>query len=120
MSYNQRLEDRIDHFFIDNESLEKKNQMGGVGWLINGNMCFGIYEDLLVIRMEKSLAQSLVNKKGVELFEQNEEDLEGFISLSPEIYTNNKAFRKFISHSYEYTLGLPPKEHDRENPDLSL
>lgn len=120
MSYNKRLEDRIDHFFIDNESLEKKNQMGGVGWLVNGNMCFGIYEDLLIIRLEEALARSLISKKGVELFEQNEEDLEGFISLSSHIYTNNKAFRKFLSHSYEYTLGLPPKKHDQKNSDLSV
>lgn len=120
MSYNKRLEDRIDHFFIDNESLEKKKQMGGVGWLVNGNMCFGIYEDLLVIRMEESLARSLVTKNGVELFEQDEENLKGFISLNSNIYTNNKAFRKFLSHSYEYTLSLPPKEQDQEDHGLSL
>lgn len=120
MSYNQRLEDRIDHYFIDNELLEKKKQMGGVGWLLNGNMCFGIYEDLLVIRMEESLAQSLTSKKGVEPFEQNEEELKGFISLSPDIYKNSKAFRKFLDHSYEYTMELPPKERDRQNSGLDL
>lgn len=122
MSYNTRLEDRIDHFFIDNESLEKKKQMGGVGWLVNGHMCFGIYEDLLVIRMEESLARSLVTKNGVEPFEQEEDNLEGFISLNSRVYTNNKAFRKFLTHSYEYTMGLPPKnqEKEKEDPGLSL
>lgn len=120
MSYNKKLEDRVDHFFIDDESLEKKNQMGGVGWLINGNMCFGIYDDLLVVRLEPSIARSLVAKKGVAPFEQNEDDLEGFISLESVIYKNNKAFRKFLTHSYNFTSGLPPKKHDQENTDLSL
>lgn len=119
MSYNERLEDRIDHLFIDNEQLEKKNQMGGVGWLINGNMCFGIYEDLLIVRLEKSLAHSLTSKKGVELFEQDKADLEGFISLGSAIYNSEKAFRKFLMHSYEYTRNLPPKEHDEGTNDLS-
>lgn len=122
MSYNERLEDRIDHLFIDNEQLEKKNQMGGVGWLVNGNMCFGIYEDLLIIRLEKSLAHSLIGKKGIELFKQDQDELEGFISLSAAIYNSDKAFRKFLLHSYEYTRSLPPKEHDEGAngmPDVS-
>lgn len=120
MSYNTKLEDRIDHFFIDNDMLEKKKQMGGVGWLINGNMCFGIFEDLLVVRFEESIARSLTSKQGVSLFEQNEDGLEGFISLQPIIYNNNKAFRKFLTHSFDYTSTLPPKKHNQEDTDLSL
>lgn len=119
MSYNTKLEDRIDHFFIDNESLEKKKQMGGVGWILNGNMCFGIYEDLLVVRLEVTIAHSLISKKGVELFKQNEEGLEGFVSLEPAIYSHNKAFRKFLTHSYNYTSALPPKQHSSKNTNLS-
>lgn len=120
MSYNSKLEDRIDHFFIDNELLEKKKQMGGVGWLINGNMCFGIFEDLLVLRFEESIARSLVSKKGVSLFEQDDKDLNGFISLQPVIYNNNKAFRKFLTHSFDYTATLPAKEHDDQDLDLDV
>lgn len=120
MSYNTKLEDRIDHFFIDNELLEKKQQMGGVGWLVNGNMCFGIFEDLLVLRFEESIARSLISKKGVSPFEQEDDDLNGFISLEPIIYNNNKAFRKFLTHSLEYTSSLPAKNHDSENGDLEL
>jgi len=120
MSYNTKLEDRIDHFFIDNELLEKKKQMGGVGWLVNGNMCFGIFEDLLVVRFEESIARSLVSKQGVSLFEQEQADLTGFISLQPVIYNNNKAFRKFLTHSFEYTSTLPEKKHDPEDNLLDL
>lgn len=119
MSYNTKLEDRIDHFFIDNESLEKKNQMGGVGWLINGNMCFGIFEDLLVVRLEEDIARSLISKPGVALFEQDEDGLEGFISLEKSIYSNNKAFRKFLTYSYDFTSGLPPKNQERQDFDLN-
>lgn len=119
MSYNERLEDRIDHLFIDNEQLEKKNQMGGVGWLVNGNMCFGIYEDLLIIRLEESLAHSLIGRKGIDLFKQNQDELKGFISLGSTIYNSNKAFRKFLLHSYEYTKSLPPNEHDEDSNGFS-
>lgn len=112
MSYNSRLEDWIDHYFIDNEDLVKKKQMGGVGYLINGNMCIGIYEDLLVVRTGRSLAETLAGKPGIERFRQNEEDLDGFISIDSEIYKHDKARHKFLSHALEHTSSLPPKEHD--------
>ncbi|MDX1586860.1 MAG: hypothetical protein R3222_08950, partial [Balneolaceae bacterium] len=61
----------------------------------------------------------LVSKKGVSHFEQDQEDLTGFISLEPIIYNNNKAFRKFLTHSFEYTSTLPAKEHD-DTRDMDL
>ncbi len=124
MSYNERLEDLIDHYFIDNQDLEKKKQMGGVGYLVNGNMCIGIFNDLLIIRAGSSLAHALVKKEGIEHFEQSEESLEGFISVAPQIYMHDKALHKFLSHALEFTSALPPKKHDStdfsaDDPDLN-
>ena len=112
MSYNSRLEDLIDHYFIDNEDLVKKKQMGGVGYLVNGNMCVGIYEDLLVVRTGPKLADTLAKRPGIKRFRQNEEELDGFISVDPEIYKHDKARHKFLSHALEHTSKLPPKEHE--------
>lgn len=112
MSYNEKLEDWIDHYFIDYEDLIKKKQMGSVGWLLNGNMCVGVYEDLLIIRMKPSLREALIQKEGVNLFEQADEELDQFISLSSTIYEHPKALHKFLMHAYDFTATLPPKEQN--------
>ncbi|MDZ7715529.1 MAG: TfoX/Sxy family protein [Balneolaceae bacterium] len=117
MSYNEKLEDWVDHYFIDYEDLTKKKQMGGVGWLLNGNMCVGVYEDLLVIRMEPDLSESLVQKEGISHFQQAEEELDQFISLTSTIYEHPKALHKFLNHAYDFTGTLPPKEHDTPSLD---
>lgn len=117
MSYNEKLEDLVDHYFIDYDDLTKKKQMGGVGWLLNGNMCVGIYEELLVIRMKPSVSHSLVQKKGIRHFHQEDEELDQFISLTSPIYEHLKALHKFLSHAYEFTATLPPKEHDMPSLD---
>lgn len=110
MSYNEELEDLVDHHFIDQSKLTKKKQMGGVGWLLNGNMCCGIYEDLLVVRIESYYAASLIRKPGVEKFGIKGNPDDSFISLVKDIYTHPKALRKFLDNAYEYTATLPPKK----------
>jgi len=117
MAYNTKLEDRIDHYLIDNEELFKNKTMGWVGWLLNGNMCFGIYDDLLIVRLNNSLAHALMKKPGIERFRQDEETSGVIISIKPGIYENQQALQKFIDESMQYTSGLPPKENE---DDLEL
>lgn len=112
--YSEKLEDLLDHHLIANEELRKKKKLGGVGYLINGNMCLGIYENFLVARIGKSLAQTLVGRPGIKPYLKNNEDFDDFILVTEEIYTHSKALQKFIDQSIEYTRGLPPKEHDTD------
>lgn len=109
MSYNQKLEDQIDHHFIDREDMIKKKQMGGVGWLIRGNMCCGIYENLLIIRTEPTLADALIKKPGIHLFGHRQGDEDSIISIDEDIYSHPRALRKFIRHALDYTGKLPAK-----------
>ena len=109
MGYNKELEDKIDHHFIDESNLTKKKQMGGVGWLLKGNMCCGVYEDLLVVRIESYYATSIIKKPGVEKFGVKDDPDDSFISLVKDIYSHPKALDKFLTNAYEYTATLPPK-----------
>nr|WP_276611270.1 hypothetical protein [Fodinibius halophilus] len=98
--------------------MEKKKKLGGVGYLINGNMCLGIYEDLLVARIGESLAKTITSKPGIEPYLPDNDDFNDFVSVDKKIYSHSKALTKFIEESISYTGKLPPKEHDR--PDMEI
>lgn len=110
MGYNTKLEDKIDHHFIDRDELLKKKQMGGVGWLLRGNMCCGIYEDLLVVRVEPSLVDALIKRPCIHLFSHRQGSEGTFLSITEEIYNHPKALHKFLSHCLKYTTTLPTKQ----------
>ncbi len=112
--YSEKLEDLLDHHLIANEELRKKKELGGVGYLINGNMCLGIYNDLLVARIGKNLAQTLVSRPGIEPYLEDDENFDDFVLVNEQIYTHSKAMQKFIDQSIRYTKQLPPKEHDQD------
>ncbi|MGM0546101.1 MAG: hypothetical protein ACQEST_05205 [Bacteroidota bacterium] len=113
--YNERLEDLLDHQLIANEELKKKKEGGGVGYLLNGNMCLGIYEDFLVARIGKSLANTLVNRPGIRKYLPDKGLYDDFIMIEEQIYTHPKALGKFVEQSLDYTTGLPPKDHGKSN-----
>jgi TfoX/Sxy family transcriptional regulator of competence genes len=108
--YNEKLEDLLDHHLIDNEELIKKKETNGIGYLINGNMCLGVYEDLMVARIGKSLAESLVIKPGIHRYLPDKDLYDDFIMIEESICNHSKALQKFIDQSIEYTSQLPPKE----------
>lgn len=110
MSYNERLEDLIDHIYIANEDLVKNKRLGWVGWLINGHMCFGIFGDQLIIRVDNKLAKALLAKAGVERFEQADETAGKVLSIEPGIYSDREVLEGFLTRSLGFTSTLRPKE----------
>lgn len=111
--YNEKLEDLLDHQLIANEELTKKKEGGGVGYLLNGNMCLGIYEDLLVARIGESLAETLVERPGIRKYLPDKGLYDDFVMIEEQIYSHPKALRKFIEKCLDYTSSLPPKDHGK-------
>lgn len=115
--YSERLEDLLDHHLIANEELEKRKEGGGVGYLINGNMCLAVYEDMLVARIGEPLAESLVNKKGIHKYLPDKGLYDDLVMVDESVYTHSKALQKFIDKSIAYTRQLPPKLNKPDQPD---
>ena len=115
--YNEQLEDLLDHHLIANEKLEKKKEGGGVGYLIKGNMCLGIYENFLIARIGESLAESLVTKNGIRKYLPDDGLYDDFIIIEEKVYSHSKALQKFIDQSLSYTGNLPPKDHGKTSID---
>ncbi len=112
--YSERLEDLLDHHLIANEELKKRKEGGGVGYLLNGNMCLGIYEDMLVARIGESLAEKLLSQNGVHRYLPDKGLYEDLVMVDESIYEHSKALQKFIDKSIAYTRQLPPQNQNTD------
>ena len=84
MPYNLDLEQRLDTLSPQLGKLYKKKMFGGIGYLLHGNMAFGIHKQFLVVRTSPEQAEELLKKDSVSLFDMTGRTMPGWVTVSPE------------------------------------
>ncbi len=112
MAYNEQLEDRINAILKKKRvRFEAKNMMGGLCYLVNDKMCVGITKDDLMARIDPSVYEASIKKKGCRPMDftgrpmrgyvyvdekaiEMEDDLETWIDLALEFNPKAKSSKK--------------------------
>ncbi len=51
MAYNAEIADRVLKMMVGREGLTERKMFGGIAFMLNGNMCFGVTNDDLMVRV---------------------------------------------------------------------
>ncbi len=51
MTYSESLASRIRDVFIGRRWITEKKMFGGVGFMLHGNMCVGVWQTSLIVRL---------------------------------------------------------------------
>ena len=98
MAYNEKLADRIRERLAGLRNVEEKKMMGGLTFMYNGKMCIGIIKDDLMCRIDPSLHEQAIAKKGCRTMDFTNRPMIGYI-LIDESGMKSKA-------DFEYWIGL--------------
>ena len=63
MAYSKKIEESIDSLIASWSDVEKKRMFGGVCYLLNSNICFGIINDFLIVRAGVETALEKLREK---------------------------------------------------------
>ena len=81
MPYSTILEDKIEDIVHQWDSIEKKKMFGGICYLINGNMSFGVWKDYLIVRMDPDWAAEKLNNEHVREFDITGKPMKGWVMV---------------------------------------
>lgn len=109
MAYNQNLEHRIDRLKDRLGEIVKKKMFGGVGYLIDSNMCFDIYRESLVLRISPEKAEGLTRSKYVTPFDITGRPMKGWVSVSPDVLETENKLLKMLRLGVTFA-GTSPRE----------
>jgi TfoX/Sxy family transcriptional regulator of competence genes len=109
MGYNQDLEDRIDRLLDRMGSITKKRMFGGIGYLFQGNMCFGIHKESLVVRISPDKAAALMRSEYVTPFDITGKPMKGWVLVSPDILETEEQLLDTLMLGFSFTETLPKK-----------
>jgi hypothetical protein len=56
---------------------------GGIGWMLNGNMCVGVYKDWLITRVGEQTAVVLCNEPYVKPMDITAKPMKGWTMVAP-------------------------------------
>ena len=108
MVYNIDLEAKIDKLTNRLGDITKKRMFGGLGYLLNGNMCFGIYREYLVLRTAPEKAAELLQEDDTKPFDITGRPMKGWLMVSPDaVETEDRLLAMLqIGVSYAETLAI--------------
>lgn len=109
MAYNQELADRISTEFSGRDDIVTKKMFGGVGFLLNGNMCVGVNKDNLVVRIAPEQTDAALAKPHARLFDITGRPMKGWIIVEPAGTADDRALRDWMALAQDFVSTLPPK-----------
>lgn len=113
MAYNEPLAARARELLSETPGFAEQKMFGGLCFTVNGNMCCGVLNDDLVLRVEPDTTQRLLNEAHVRPMDFTGRPLKGFLFVSLEALKKKSELRKYVSLSLDFASSLPPKPKKR-------
>ena len=110
MPYDPGLAERLYGEVAHKPNMSEKKMFGGIGWMLNGNMCVGVYKDFLIIRVGAEQAAAFVGKTGISPMDITGKPMKGWLKVAPEGYEGDAALRRYAKAAIDFVKTLPPKE----------
>ena len=109
MPYDKDLADRVHALFARKKKVSEKKMFGGVGWLLNGNMCVGVWKQWLIARLGDDYADSL-RESHVREFAITGEAMSGWVMVDLLGVATDGELRKWVNRCLAFVRTLPAKD----------
>jgi len=108
MAYDETLASRIDELLKNKKNFTKKNMFGGVGYMLNGNMCIGVHKNEMIVRCNPEETDQLLSQKNTRIFDISGKPMKGWLLIAPDGLKGN-GLQNWFQRSVEYVQTLPKK-----------
>lgn len=109
MAYSETLADRIRRNLPPHGTFEEKKMFGGLGFLLRGNMCLGIWKDSLIARLGPDQAHEALQQPFVGEFDITGRPMTGWVLIAPDGVDEDGQLGKWIERAVAFVHKLPPK-----------
>jgi TfoX/Sxy family transcriptional regulator of competence genes len=109
MAYNKKNEETIDTLIGSWPNVEKKRMFGGVCYLINGNICFGIINDFLIVRAGVETAKEKLREKHVRPFDITGKPMKGWFMVEEKGWKTTADLNAWLTIGRDFAAALPEK-----------
>lgn len=109
MSYDEGIAERVREVMADVSRVSEKKMFGGIAFMVDGNMCVGVVNDQLMLRVGPDQYNELLTKEFVKEMDFTGKPMRGLIYLQAEGFCEDDELKQWIDKALNFVLTLPPK-----------
>ena len=109
MTYDLVLADRVRKVLRGKRNITEKEQFGGIGFLVRGNMACGVLKGSLLVRVGPDRHDEAMRMKGAGPFAITGRPSKGWVLVGPGGLKSEDGLRTWIEMGVEFAKSLPAK-----------
>jgi TfoX N-terminal domain len=109
MAFDERLAERIRASLGRRKDIIEKKMFGGIAFLLNGNMCVGVQQSALIVRLAPEETDAALSQPHTRLFDLTGRPMKGWILVEAAGVKTAATLDKWVQVAATYAGSLPAK-----------
>lgn len=109
MVYSEMLAERIRQLLSRRKCVAEKRMFGGICFLLDGNICVGVWNNSLVARIGEENAAEALRRPGVGEFDVTGRPMKGWVLVDPSGIGDDDRLNGWIDDAVQFVAQLPAK-----------
>ncbi len=109
MAYDEKLAARVRKVLARRRGIAEIKMMGGLCFTLYGNMCCGVVNNDLVVRVGPERYEGALARPHARPMDFTGRPLKGFVFVGPGGYTADRALQDWVQRGVKFALSLPAK-----------
>ena len=109
MTFSERTVSQIRRVMQNTPGLTERTLYSGTAFMLQGNMCCGIIEDNLVVRVGPDTYDAALREPHTRPMDFTGRALPGFVYVERAGFANASSLREWIDRGMRFVHTLPPK-----------
>jgi TfoX/Sxy family transcriptional regulator of competence genes len=109
MAYSKSLAARTRQALAQRSGIVEKKMFGGIAFLLRGNMCVGVWNESLIVRLGPELGERALSEPHVKAFDVTGRPMKGWLMVEPDGVDTDYQLSDWIGRAVEFVISLPAK-----------
>ena len=109
MACDEGLAERVRSALIDHDGIVEKKMFGGLAFMLNGNMCCGVLDEDLLVRLGNEGAAQALTEPHVREMDFTGKPIRSMVYVSPDGVCSDEDLSAWVQRGVQFASSLPPK-----------
>ncbi len=109
MAYDESLAARVRKVLARRKNVTEMRLFGGFGFMLNGNMCVGVWKEFLILRLGLDQYEGAMREPCVKEFDITGRPMRGWVMVEPGGVESDEELQQWVQCATTFTGTLPPK-----------